>query len=252
MPKRRNPPWSREELILALDAYFRNGRQGLNKSSSAAWRLSDEVRALQIFPKELQGDDFRNPTGVSMKTYNLQALDPLRAGGLRGNGKRDRQVWDEFAADAEAIARAAESVRAAMVPLNGLAGHPPDKHDTPCREEGGRAYRLHLARERDSRVTARKLESVLSVTGSLACEVCGFDFAATYGEHGKGFAECHYQEPFATFDATNEPLMPEWVILCANCHRMIHWPPLRPMTVEELKGILARARLDQPDDAAVP
>jgi 5-methylcytosine-specific restriction protein A len=28
--------------------------------------------------------------------------------------------------------------------------------------------------------------------GCLACVPCSFDFAATYGEVGKGFIECHH------------------------------------------------------------
>jgi predicted HNH restriction endonuclease len=31
--------------------------------------------------------------------------------------------------------------------------------------------------------------------GSLACEVCKFDFAHQYGERGQGYIECHRVEP---------------------------------------------------------
>ena len=62
----------------------------------------------------------------------------------------------------------------------------------------------------------------MDAEGALRCEGCGFDFAATYGELGHGFAECHHVVPLADLRAGSRTRLSDLVILCANCHRMIH------------------------------
>jgi len=73
------------------------------------------------------------------------------------------------------------------------------------------------------------------------CFVCGFDFAARYGDLGEGFIEVHHLVPL--FEIQTEykvdpirDLRP----LCPNCHAMIHRerPPLDP---EELRRRLVVA-----------
>ena len=63
--------------------------------------------------------------------------------------------------------------------------------------------------------------------GNLCCEVCGFDFAARYGELGEGYIE----EDTTTVD--------DLVLVCSNCHRMLHRK--RPwIGKDELREILKK------------
>ena len=56
--------------------------------------------------------------------------------------------------------------------------------------------------------------------------VCGFDFEARYGELGTGYIEAHHVVPFAELAKEPEPVllnpMTDFVVVCANCHRMLH------------------------------
>ncbi|WP_421175170.1 HNH endonuclease [Aeromonas enteropelogenes] len=107
--------------------------------------------------------------------------------------------------------------------------------------EGQEIYRLHKTYERSSKIVEEKKRSVLEEKNKLECEVCDADFHAIYGEHGKGFAECHHVNPLAFRDGEEETKLEDLIILCANCHRMIHrkkqW-----LTVDELKGIYNNAK----------
>ncbi|WP_376770720.1 HNH endonuclease [Lentzea indica] len=58
----------------------------------------------------------------------------------------------------------------------------------------------------------------------LACEVCTFDFKQTYGDRGAGFAEIHHAVPFHVTGPIKTRLA-DLVVLCSNCHRMIHRGP---------------------------
>jgi predicted HNH restriction endonuclease len=73
--------------------------------------------------------------------------------------------------------------------------------------EGKILTRLHQRKERNRRATDHKKRQVLQETSRLACEACGFDFAAIYGDLGSGFAECHHTVPVAelTEDHSQDP-----------------------------------------------
>jgi 5-methylcytosine-specific restriction protein A len=82
----------------------------------------------------------------------------------------------------------------------------------------------------------------LTIHGTQCC-VCRFSFADTYGELGAGFAEVHHLAPLGTARGaiTVNPAT-DVVVLCANCHRMVHRedPPLTPAAL--------RKRLSAPVD----
>lgn len=59
-----------------------------------------------------------------------------------------------------------------------------DESEDAEAEEGRLLTALHRRRERDPKLARQKKEQALSRHGSLACEACGFDFAATYGDAG--------------------------------------------------------------------
>jgi hypothetical protein len=102
--------------------------------------------------------------------------------------------------------------------------------------EGGRKLYVHYVKERRPGLARAKREAVLAATGRLACEVCGFDFARRYGSLGEGFCEVHHTVPLATLDEEGEVSLRDLVVLCSNCHRMIHKDGLK--TVKQLRGSL--------------
>jgi 5-methylcytosine-specific restriction protein A len=91
-------------------------------------------------------------------------------------------------------------------------------------EEGGLLLLLllrHLQRERRSGIRAKKVAHVLARGLALECQVCGFDFARTYGPRGEGYIECHHIVPLHVAGARTTRLA-DLILICANCHRMIH------------------------------
>ncbi len=80
--------------------------------------------------------------------------------------------------------------------------------------EGEVLTRLHLIRERSTDAVRRKKERVLSETGRLACEACGFDFSEVYGPLGEGFAECHHTQPLANLAGERATRLTDLAIVC--------------------------------------
>jgi 5-methylcytosine-specific restriction enzyme A len=75
------------------------------------------------------------------------------------------------------------------------------------------------------------------------CQVCSFSFSETYGLLGKGFIEVHHLYPVSKYtdEVTIDPLM-DMSVVCSNCHRMIHRNAERPLSIEELRQIIAANR----------
>ncbi len=100
--------------------------------------------------------------------------------------------------------------------------------------EGGRRLVQHFRLERSKSLVDAKKKSTLTLTGSLACEVCGFDFKTHYGDLGEGFCEVHHWRPLATFDRPSITRLEDLAIVCSNCHRILHRANCE-LSVEELR-----------------
>lgn len=103
--------------------------------------------------------------------------------------------------------------------------------------EGRVVERRHMLRERNSRVARLAKQRAKDRDGRLCCEVCGFDFEATYGAHGRDFIEAHHIVPLMELTGETTTTVDDLVLLCANCHRMAH--RVRPwLSVEGLRSLL--------------
>ena len=93
----RSPSWCRDELILALDLYFREPRAYGRKSHPEVEKLSVLLNQFPVHPSHDQEGYLRNPNGVAMKLANFLFFDPADPGvGLSQGGELDKEVWEEF------------------------------------------------------------------------------------------------------------------------------------------------------------
>ena len=74
------------------------------------------------------------------------------------------------------------------------------------------------------------------------CFACNFDFGASYGEMLEGYIHVHHLRPLSDIDGEYEvdpiaDLRP----VCPNCHAVIHSRRPQPITIEEVKVMLAQA-----------
>jgi 5-methylcytosine-specific restriction protein A len=211
-----NPDWTADELIVVLDLYVRRGI--LSSKDPELIATSELLNALPIH--SIRSDRFRNANGVKLKLANFAALDPDYPGvGMRRGSKRDAEVWNRFYGRWDELHEITELIRSAGTVGDSFPAVPEEDEDSV--EEGRLLYRRHRTRERDRKLVERKKAAALKQLGRLECEVCAFDFHATYGELGHGYIECHHTVPLAQSGATTTRLA-DLALLCANCHRMIH------------------------------
>lgn len=234
------PDWTRDELILALDLYFREPAARGSKTHPGVIELSSVLNRLPIHSKSELEEDFRNPNGVGMKLSNFLRFDPSYTGaGLKCGSHLEEDVWNAFALDPVRLKETAAAIRATLKTGEIVSGEDIDIDETEA-PEGRVMTRIHQVRERNVALIKKKKQDALRLTGKLACEVCEFDFYQTYGEHGQGFVECHHTKPISKLMPGEKTRISDLAIVCANCHRMLHrgreW-----LSVSELKSVLKKS-----------
>ena len=89
--------------------------------------------------------------------------------------------------------------------------------------EGKTALRQHIVRERNKHLIEMAKEAFKKAHGGkLYCEVCGCDFSYHYPGLGDGFIEAHHIKPVSKMKAGEKTKITDLVMVCSNCHSMIH------------------------------
>lgn len=234
----RNPKWSRDELILALDLYLQINPVHTSASNPKIVELSELLNKLPIHARETSDKRFRNPQGVYMKMCNFLRLDPSYKGvGLTSGSKLDELIWKEFSEQHDLLRQTAKTIKENYGKISRPKSIEEESADQEEEFPEGRILtRTHNIRERSGSLPKRKKQAVLTATGKLECEACAFDFKEKYGDIGKGFAECHHNKPISALKAGEKTKISDLAIVCANCHRIIH--KTRPwLSVAKLKEI---------------
>lgn len=235
----RNPPWSRDELILALDLYLRHRASPLAKESADVKSLSALLNAAGKALGIVDKTTFRNVNGVYMKMMNFRRFDPeyTNSGkvGLTAGNKDEQVVWNRYAHDPAHLSAVVAAITAAIhlgAATGVLAGQ--DGANVAEAEEGRLLTRLHRYRERNRGLIDKCKVAALKKHGRLFCEACGFDFSKRYGAAGEGLIDIHHTKPVHTLTDGDKTSISDLVLLCSNCHRVVH-ASKRWLTIDELR-----------------
>lgn len=235
----RNPPWNKDEIILALDLYFALEWKEMEPTGPEVIALSNLLnRARLAIGSSSVGPNYRNPNSVSMKLQNFKALDPRYQGsGLEGGSKMDQEVFKKFQNDQANLRKQASQLRE-LLSTDQIVQllEPIDEDDLTGDLEGGIIYRLHRTRERSGKLAKKKRSQVLATTGKLECEVCSFDFKSTYGDLGFEFCEVHHRTPLSQLSGKTKTHLKDLAVVCSNCHRMLH--RMKEMSIDGLRDLI--------------
>lgn len=239
----RNPDWTRDELILALDLYLSNPSNIPGKASAEIITLSNLLNKMHRLSGGEITPTFRNPSGVYMKLMNIRAIDPTftKQGkvGMNKGGDLVKVIWAEYAGKTAELKRNARSIRNAVSNANEIEVAKLPTVDLYEGEEGGVVLSLHRRYERDRKLSEKK-KTAARTLGALSCEACGFDFEKTYGDLGLNFIEVHHTKPVHSLAAGTKTKLDDLALLCSNCHRMAH-RKRTPLTLEEIRHALKDA-----------
>lgn len=214
----KNPTWNREELILALDLYFRLDYGQMHGRNPAVIQLSNDLRNLNIHTEIANKESFRSVNSVALKLANLKKCDQNFSGkGMRDGGKLEKELWKKYHTHRDKLNNEASLIR--QIYLKSVEATPLAEPKTIYKSEF--LYSYHKNRETDPLTLKVKKELVLTETKKLVCEVCNFDAVAVYGEIGNNLMEIHYNKEFKAepkFEVSN---LVDFVIVCCNCHKIL-------------------------------
>jgi 5-methylcytosine-specific restriction protein A len=233
----KNPDWTRDEHIVALDFYVSHLPSIPGKSSNEIKELSRVLQSLNSFLENEKTEKFRNPSGVHMKLMNFRRCDPAYSGVGLAHGNKDEQVvWNLYANKPEELKKLATHIKQfTNTEINDLPQVPEEEEEG---NEGQILSRVHRYRERDKKLVGKKKNKFLNEYPKLFCQGCGFDFEERYGIRGKDYIECHHIKPVSELAIGEKTKLVDLVLLCSNCHRIIHrkkpW-----LSIDELKQLIA-------------
>jgi hypothetical protein len=116
-------------------------------------------------------------------------------------------------------------------------------------QEGGKILRTHFIRERDPSLVAAKKNTFIAQHGQLFCAVCGLEERSLPAQLGYSCFEVHHILSIGQRSEEVPTRLSDLVIVCANCHRMIH-STSEPLLIEELQKRIEKCLVGQRSNAA--
>lgn len=112
-------PWTREELILALDLYHHFAGRIPDTNDPDVIGLAASLADLAVFGSGAEAKTGRSKASIIMKLSNFRGLDPkaMAAGkvGFKNFAKADKEIWDEFVGDKQALRKAAAEIKTVLI-----------------------------------------------------------------------------------------------------------------------------------------
>jgi ribosomal protein L20 len=91
----------------------------------------------------------------------------------------------------------------------------------------------------ESRVTrrgrSRRLRELALERARGVCAACGRNYSTVLGGLGCAVLEVHHRKQLAASRSPRVTRVQDLAVVCANCHRLIHINPRKPIPVEELR-----------------
>ncbi|MDR6938202.1 HNH endonuclease [Luteibacter sp. 3190] len=233
---RGNPPWTRDETILALDLFFDAGMVALSDSDPRVIQLSQTLRALPGNELRAESPSFRNPAGVSFKLSNLQSVATGR--GFANSSATDLAVWKQFESRRQKVKEIATLI------LKHVAEAPLETDDQDDEElefpEGSVFTAMHRRRERNRKLR-KSLIKERRKHGSLSCDACGKVNPTDDPNLDDAIFDAHHLIPLAE-QGERKTRLTDVALLCANCHRLMHRLIAKSgkwLSAEDLKGAVS-------------
>ncbi|TYP95241.1 EVE domain-containing protein [Fodinibius salinus] len=103
--------------------------------------------------------------------------------------------------------------------------------------EGAKSLHKHYKRERNQKIIDEKKSQFKKDNGTVFCEVCSFNFKEKYpNELAEDFIEVHHLNPISDRKEEVKTTLDDLILICANCHRMVHRTQDAKRNLKKLKA----------------
>ncbi len=210
-----NLNWTGDELLLALDLFFRLEGNRATQLDRRVQELSALLRTNPAWAGRRLGANFRSAAAVVSKLSNIRFVSGGR--GMPHASQLDREIWQRYGHRPQSVRQKTEVIRRAI--RSGAQATVSEIEDIEFRE-GGLVTRQHRFRERNPNVRKKVLAS-LSAKGELECEICDVSFPTLDDRLKLAAFEVHHVVPVA-IAGERKVRISDMALLCATCHRQLH------------------------------
>jgi 5-methylcytosine-specific restriction protein A len=226
---RRNPPWIRDEVILALDLYFRRDPRRTSRHHKEITALSSVLRSAPLHKDPPSPGSFRNADSIYMKLCNFPDVE-YPGKWLSSINRLDREVCEAYRDRRDTLHAIAEAIKTFLLSGQLRSQSPEDDLDYA---EGTVLLRVHRNHERAGQKELLGRAPCLDAR----CETCGLSADVRYGEVGSVAMECHHLIPLSSLRPGQQTRPSDPACLCSNCHRVTH-TGTQSLTVSQLKELV--------------
>lgn len=207
-------PWTRDEIILALDALFFSGVKNFKIDSPVIIELSDLLNHLPIIPLDRRDETFRNPLGVSMQLSFFSEF--IEKGKTKGRiGKLFFSVYRDYENNVNYVHSIATNIRRNEKFVRSIGLNVGGKDSVF--PEGVILNYVH--RYLEQRWGRRVLKKNIS-----KCSLCGINPEHIYGVFAErvSFFEPHLLVSPVLLSPEMKFTKDDFLLVCPNCHHMLH------------------------------
>ena len=237
--------WTEDEIVLVIGLLHQTGGKVPSVGDERLIALSDYLKVLPIYPEHERDSRFRSPSSVRMKCFNLLANDPTlyKAKNLVPT---NADIWGRYWGNDQAVSERISLIREAGEFLRSQSGTILVSDDEYDHLEGGLVLRSHRRRERSSSLRKKIVAERRARHGELRCDFCEPAVSvrrATDQRVREAVYEVHHLQPLGSLSAGKvaRTRLCDLVLLCANCHRIVHALMAvegRPVSLEEMHALL--------------
>lgn len=190
----------------------------------------------------------RKDSFFSQKVRNLKSHDSLKRLGLAIHRKGKWEITKTGRVFLERSTELVESMLAQGFKPGQLSTRDQYDYSKVIIEEGAYVPISSQVRKRSEKLKAVAISTFKHEhSGRVFCTVCDFDFGRSYGKHGRGYIEVHHLDPIFEKDIGGEQqalsdALSRVVLVCSNCHRMIHRRKGHMLEIEELTKLVMEYR----------
>lgn len=231
---------SESELIIPSLKIFKEYKNGIN-TSNLIKILTKQLKPMGHNGKIIKG---RKDTFFSQKVRNLKSHNTLTQKGL---ATYDNGIWKI----SEKGVKYLEENEPILVSIKEQGfNHKEIKKECDrdysgiIIEEGALQSMPTKYRERSQKLRAVTVgEFKRKHNNNVFCSVCGFNFSKVYGYYGKDYIEIHHTEAVHQMEIEGSrsllrEALKKVILLCANCHRIVHRRRGEMLSIKKLKKII--------------
>ncbi len=89
---------------------------------------------------------------------------------------------------------------------------------------------------------SRALRDKVLAASDGTCQACGVNYWQMFGGDGSRVLQVHHKRQLSVTDAPRLTKSSDLIVLCANCHCLIHMDPRKALTLEALRQFLRKGR----------